>query len=138
MGEANFAGQYQQRPQAAGGGIVKSAWFRRFSEDERFRRFDAVIQSWDTANSPTELSDYSVCTTWGCVGANVYLLDVFRRRLAFPDLFRAVMSERERHAPDVILIEDRASGTQLVQSLLARGVGQVKACAPRGDKVMRM
>ena len=79
-----------------------------------------------------------MCTTWGCAGDNLYLLDVFRRRLAFPDLFRAVIAESERHRPGTILIEDRASGTQLIQSLIASGVANVKAAAPRGDKVMRM
>jgi predicted phage terminase large subunit-like protein len=138
MGEANFAGQYQQRPHAVGGGLVKSAWFRRYAEDERPRRFDAVIQSWDTANTASELADFSVCTTWGSIGERVYFLDVFRRRLAFPDLFRAVQAESERHAPSVILIEDRASGTQLIQTLLASGIANVKAAAPRGDKIMRM
>jgi phage terminase large subunit-like protein len=27
--------------------------------------FDRIVQSYDTANKATELSDYSVCTTWG-------------------------------------------------------------------------
>ena len=117
---------------------MKSAWFRRYAEAEKPARFDTVLQSWDTANTAGELSDYSVSTTWGALGANLYLLDVFRRKLAFPDLFRAVVSQAERHAPDVILIEDRASGTGLIQSLIASGLAQVKAAAPRGDKVMRL
>ena len=36
----------------------------------------SVVQSWDTANKATELSDFSVCTTWGIVGKNLYLLDL--------------------------------------------------------------
>jgi hypothetical protein len=88
IGEANFAGQYQQRPAPAGGGMIREGWFRRFSEDERPDRFDRVIQSWDTANKPSELADYSVCTTWGMKGPNAYLLNVFRKRLSFPDLER--------------------------------------------------
>ena len=138
MGEANFAGQYQQRPQAAGGGLVKAAWFRRYGEAERPGRFDAVIQSWDTANTAGELADYSVCTTWGLRRDSISLLDVFRRRLAFPDLFRAVVARERAHRPATILIEDRASGTQLIQDLIASGVADVKAAAPGGDKVMRL
>ena len=30
IGEYNFAGQYQQTPAPAGGGMVKEAWFRRY------------------------------------------------------------------------------------------------------------
>jgi len=138
IGEANFAGQYQQRPAPAGGGMIKEAWFRRFSEDERPQRFDRVIQSWDTANKPTELADYSVCTTWGLKGPNAYLLNIFRKRLSFPDLERAVAEQDALFAPEVILIEDRASGTQLIQALVARGVSHATRYAPDGDKVMRL
>jgi predicted phage terminase large subunit-like protein len=137
IGEANFAGQYQQRPAPAGGGVIKAAWFRRYGPDET-PRFDRIVQSWDTANKPTELADYSVCTTWGMSGPNAYLLDVFRKRLAFPDLERAVVEEDARFRPEIILIEDRASGTQLVQALVDRGLAHVRGVAPDGDKVMRL
>jgi predicted phage terminase large subunit-like protein len=137
IGEANFAGQYQQRPAPAGGGLVKAAWFRRYCAGET-PRFDRIVQSWDTANKPTELADYSVCTTWGVAGPSAYLLDVFRKRLAFPDLERAVVEQDERFSPEVILIEDRASGTQLIQALVAKGLGSVTPYAPDGDKVMRL
>src|SRR5208337_1575543 len=62
IGEANFASQYQQRPAPAGGGMVKTAWFRRYADEERPQKFDRIIQSWDTANKSSELADYSVCT----------------------------------------------------------------------------
>jgi hypothetical protein len=65
LGEYNFAGQYQQAPAPAGGGLVKADWFRRYQPAEAPERYDQIVQSWDTANKPTELSDFSVCTTWG-------------------------------------------------------------------------
>ena len=65
VGEYNFAGQYQQSPAPLGGGLVKVEWFKRYRESERPERFDRIVQSWDTANKATELSDFSVCTTWG-------------------------------------------------------------------------
>ncbi len=43
-----------------------------------------------------------------------------------------------RFAPDVILIEDRASGTQLFQELIAAGCARATRVSPQGDKVMRM
>src|SRR5205823_13628615 len=65
IGEYKFAGQYQQSPAPIGGGLVKEAWFKRYGENERTERFGRIVQSWDTANKATELSDFSVCTTWG-------------------------------------------------------------------------
>ena len=102
------------------------------------RGFDRVIQSWDTANKPSELSDYSVCTTWGLKGPNFYLLDVLRKKLSYPELKRAVIDQDARFSPQAILIEDRASGTQLIQELIAAGCSRATRYSPEGDKVMRL
>jgi predicted phage terminase large subunit-like protein len=138
IGEYNFAGQYQQAPAPLGGGLVKPHWFRRYQPDELPGAFDRIVQSWDTANKASELADFSVCTSWGIKESEVYLLDVLRRRLDYPELKRAVAAEHERLKPDVILIEDRASGTQLIQELVALGLHAVTRYRPQADKVMRM
>ncbi len=65
LGEYHFAGQYQQALAPQGGGMVKAAWFRTYALNERPALFDRVVQSWDTANKATELSDFSVCSTAG-------------------------------------------------------------------------
>jgi predicted phage terminase large subunit-like protein len=54
-----------------------------------------------------------------------------------PELKRAIGALRQRWQATAILIEDRASGTQLIQELVKAGLA-VKAIAPVGDKVMRM
>ena len=64
--------------------------------------------------------------------------DLLRKKLAYPDLKRAVMELDGRFAPDVILVEDRASGTQFVQELIATGCAHATRVSPQGDKVMRM
>ena len=106
---------YQQSPAPLGGGLVKAEWFKRYGEKDRPERFDRIVQSWDTANKATELSDFSVCTTWGVRGKNLYLLGLLRQRLEYPALKRAVREQRDRSAASVVLIEDKASGTQLIQ-----------------------
>ena len=79
-----------------------------------------------------------LCTSWGIKANNLYLVDVLRRRLEYPDLKRAVRDEHARLGLDVVLIEDRASGTQLIQELVADGLYAVARYKPQGDKVMRM
>jgi predicted phage terminase large subunit-like protein len=138
LGERNFAGQYQQAPAPPEGNLVKQEWFRRYAPNEQPKRFEQVIQSWDTANKVSELSDYSVCTTWGIRSKQIYLLDVFRQRLEFPELKRAVKERATSFRATVILIEDRASGTQLIQELRRDGLYQVQACKSVKDKVMRL
>jgi phage terminase large subunit-like protein len=53
-------------------------------------------------------SDFSVCTTWGTKG-NTSLLSVFRRRLEYPVLKRAVREQQNLLEANVVLIEDKAS-----------------------------
>lgn len=136
-GEYNFAGQYQQDPVPLGGGMVKRVWLKEY-DPAKLPQGMRIIQSWDTANKVTQLSDYSVCTTWGIKDKNIYLLDVLRARMAFPDLKRAIKDMQVKHKAEVVLIEDKASGTQLAQELVYYGMYQVKAIKPEDDKVMRM
>ena len=138
IGEYNFAGQYQQSPAPLGGGLVKVEWFKRYRESERPERFDHIVQSWDTANKATELSDFSVCTTWGIRGKDLFLLGVFRRRLEYPALKRAVREQQNLYNANVVLIEDKASGTQLIQELITDGCHGVTRYQPDCEKIMRL
>ncbi len=144
IGEYNFAGQYQQTPVPAGGGMIKAAWLRRYAPGQlpgppgQAGGFDRIVQSWDTANKPSELADYSVCTTWGLKGADFYLLNVFRKQIGYPELKRAVAEQNALFRPQAILIEDQASGTQLVQELIEARMSNVTRVKPDGDKTMRL
>jgi predicted phage terminase large subunit-like protein len=138
QGEYNFAGQYQQAPSPLGGGIIKTHWLRFYQQEELPETFEFVFQSWDTANKSSELSDYTVGTTWGMQKNHLYLLHVLRKRMDYPDLRRAVKKSAEEYRVRNILIEDRASGTQLIQDLIADGVHSVTRYQTQLDKVMRM
>ena len=96
------------------------------------------MQSWDTANKATELSDFSVCTTWGVRGKNLYLLGLLRQRLEYPALKRAVREQQNLFDATEVLIEDKASGTQLIQELIADGCHRVTRYQPTTDKTMRL
>jgi predicted phage terminase large subunit-like protein len=138
IGEYNFSGQYQQSPAPLGGGLVKAEWFKRYRENERPERFDSIVQSWDTANKATELSDFSVCTTWGLKDRDLFLLGLFRGRLEYPALKRAVREPQSQFYANIILIEDKASGTQLIQELIHDGCHGVTRYQPTIDKIMRL
>jgi predicted phage terminase large subunit-like protein len=118
--------------------MVKAAWFRSYAANERPDKFDQIVQSWDTANKASELSDFSVCTSWGIKGKDLYLLHVLRKRMEYPELRRAVCEQCEAFAAGVVLIEDKASGTQLIQELIHEGLHAVTRYQPQADKIMRM
>jgi predicted phage terminase large subunit-like protein len=139
MTEYNFVAQYQQDPQPLAGIIVKREWLRFYGPAEKPDRFDQIIQSWDTANKDTELSNYSVCTTWGRKDQHLYLLDVFRRKMEFPTLKKNVLALAEGHRADIVLVEDKASGTSLIQELRAQNFSKIQETpAVDGDKIMRL
>jgi len=136
MGTAFFSAQYLQSPTPPGGGIVKIGWFPRFDLGQP-PSFDRIVQSWDTAVSSKERSSYSVCTTWGVLAKKAYLIHVYRKRLEFPDLRRAVISQARTFSASTVLIEDAASGASLIQDLRME-LSSVRGCKPTRDKIIRM
>ena len=138
MGEYNFAGQYQQNPVPQGGGMVKAHWIMRYDPAHAPDTFDKIVISWDTANKASELSDYSVGTVWGMKGKLIHLLSVIRKRMNYPELKKLTRDLKAEWNPSAILIEDKASGTQLIQELRQEGTYCITAVKPTGDKVMRM
>jgi predicted phage terminase large subunit-like protein len=58
--------------------------------------------------------------------------------MEYPELKRAVREQCQAFAANVVLIEDKASGTQLIQELIQEGLHAVTCYQPQSDKVMRM
>jgi predicted phage terminase large subunit-like protein len=135
IGSYAWAGQYQQRPAPAEGGMFKSHWFQRYEiREEKYLR---VVQSWDTAIKASQINDPSCCTTWGERHGGWDLLQVVVRRLEYPDLKTLVVSQASAWLPDVILIEDKASGQQLLQDLRRETQLPIIAINPEADKITR-
>lgn len=137
LGSYTFDAQYLQSPVPLGGGLVKTDWLRTYDHDELPKKFNSIVQSWDTASKESEISDYSVCTTWGVKDRTAYLLDVFRKRMDYPELKRQVLRLANEWKPQRILIEDKASGIQLIQEL-KQVISCVRGVKCEGPKVMRL
>ena len=139
IGEYNFTSQYQQNPAPQGGAIIKREWLRYLDPAEFPGSYESVVQSWDTANKAGEFNDFSVCTTWGIKDGRYYLIHVHRRKYEYPDLKRAVHEQACIYKPSTILIEDKASGTQLIQELTQENLAGVTAYSPNGyEKQVRL
>ena len=136
LGSYGFAGQYQQNPVPAEGGMIKVHWLKRYTH--RPTDFTRIVQSWDTAYKPKQVNDPSVCTTWGERANGYYLLDVWRDHVDYPTLKAQAMRLYQQWQPGAILIEDKASGQSLIQELHARTRLPVIAIAPEGDKLTRL
>ncbi|TBM13392.1 terminase [Hafnia paralvei] len=133
---------YQQRPTAKGGGLIKSEWFGEYRE--------LPVMKWravygDTAQKTKEVNDFSVFEHWGLgVDGYMYLIDMIRgkweadelkrRAIAFWQSCKALRNGPLRH----MAIEDKASGTGLIQSIRKDALCPVKAIQRDKDKYTRL
>ena len=120
---------------------MKRAWMQRYRTPPA--EFLRIVQSWDTAYKDNQLNDPSACTTWGETRQGWYLLHVFKDRLEYPALKRAVASLAGQWRPHAILIEDKSSGQSLIQEMRGRGAAPnfaqpVIALEPEGSKLDRL
>jgi predicted phage terminase large subunit-like protein len=137
--------QYQQSPTSEEGAIVKRDWWKIW-EPDRPPVCEFIIQSWDTAFTKSERSDYSACTTWGVFykdenpnDPNVILLDAFKKRMEFPELKEKAFNHYKEWEPDAFIVEAKASGAPLIFELRAMGIPVSEFTPSRGnDKMVRI
>ena len=137
MGTATFNCQYQQNPIAPDGSPLRWEWFRTYDAMEDRRWYQLVVQSWDTAGSADPTAAFSVCTTWGFREHNWYLLDVWRGQLDYPALKSKVLALVHRWDPDLVLIEDAATGKPLLDELFNQDRRRFRGIKPLQDKEIR-
>ena len=136
--------QYQQKPTSEEGAIIKREWWKMW-EAERPPSCEFIIQSWDTAFTKNNRSDYSACTTWGVFhpdegpDAHVILLDAFKERMEFPELKRKAFEMWKDWEPDAFVVEAKAAGAPLIYELRQMGIPVQEFTPSRGnDKVVRV
>jgi predicted phage terminase large subunit-like protein len=137
MGLMDFSAQYLQRPIPAEGNLIKREWLKIYRTPPQPQPGDTYVISWDTAMKATEIADYSVGTVWHVQGDNCYLLDLIRNRFDFPELKRAAIRLKERWPDAHILIEDKGSGTSLIQELRDQQIAVIPIQC-QDDKVTRL
>ena len=137
--------QYQQTPTGEEGAIVKRDWWQMWP-DENPPACEFVIQSWDTAYTKNERSDYSACTTWGVFykdenerDPHVILLDAFQKRMEFPELKSVAFNHYKEWTPDAFIVEAKAAGAPLIFELRQMGIPVQDYTPTRGkDKFVRL
>lgn len=131
-----FAAQFDQNPVPIEGNWVKAAWFGTFQEPPST---GLTILSLDTASTEGLTSDYSVGIVARYYQKRFYILDVRRARLGFRALQSMVVDLCRQHRVERLLIENAASGLQLIDMLRPppQGVPFPIASKPDGPKEVR-
>lgn len=146
VGSKVFESQFQGRPVAASGGTFKHDWWRRYDTLPAIVRIEIAV---DSAFKTGTANDYSVFAAWGAdVAGNLYLLNVWRERVAFPDLLRmgyAAVDWCRGSFPEIeplLVVEDQASGQSAIQTWESSELGPSISVAPfpvagQGSKLAR-
>lgn len=140
MGSLAFAAQYQQDPVPAVGNVIRREWFKTFEMAKFERTPETVIQSWDTASKDNPHNDWSVCITAVMRQKDIYIVNVLRKRMQIFELRAQAIALANEYRPTTLLIEDQASGLQLIQLLRGEAHGPASspiARRPEGDKLSR-
>jgi len=136
--------QYQQNPTGEENAIIRREWWKKWDR-KVVPNLQYVIQSYDTAFSKRETSDFSAITTWGVFypeesgTPGLILLDSQKGRWDFPELKEVALDQYKYWDPDTVIVEAKASGLPLTHELRTMGIPVVNFTPSKGnDKVTRV
>ena len=136
--------QWMQKPTSEEGALIKREWWQKWEKDDLPDCY-YIIQSYDTAFLKKETADYSAITTWGVfypnedAKPNLILLDSVKDRFEFPELRRAALEQYKYWNPDMVIVEQKASGTPLTHELRQMDIPVMTFTPSRGnDKHVRV
>ncbi len=136
LGSRKYAQQFLQHPSAAEGTIFKRQYWKYYKEIPRGYVI-RIVQSWDCALKAKETSDFWCCTTWMEKAEGYFLIDFFMEKMESPEGKAAIITMNAKHKPHNVLIEDKSSGSVLIQELQAETKINIVPVQVPIDKVSR-
>lgn len=136
--------QYQQRPSPAGGGMFKDSYWKHY--DILPSDIDMIRIYGDTAQKTGERNDFSVFQCWArSSSTGIYLVDQIRGKWEAPELESKMVEFWNKHKPtqfkrlgaSCVKIEDKSSGSSLIQSIRKDYLIPVEPIQRNTDKVLR-
>jgi predicted phage terminase large subunit-like protein len=155
LGVYGTAGQLQQDPTPAEGGILKTDFFGLWPCDKALPQFEYVLQSYDCAFTEKTTGDPTAFTAWGIFThkgvRNAMLLDAWDEHMSYPNLREKAIKEWsseyggmtknspyvKARKPDRVLIEAKASGQSLIQDLRTARIPVAGYNPGNADKISR-
>lgn len=117
-----FASQYMQRPVSIEGALFDMGKFGEWTELPPIEYYRMYA---DTALKTGERNDFSVIQLWGKAATGIHLVDQVRGKWEAPELDAMGLAFWTKHRGKNVRgfkVEDKASGTGMIQSLKRKGV----------------
>lgn len=138
-----FSSQYQQNPSPIGGSMFKDSYWKYY---DVLPPLDLIRIYGDTAQKTKERNDYSVFECWGRNrDSGIFLIDLVRGKWEAPELESVLVEFWNKHKPSLkvprgaqmIKIEDKSSGSSLIQSIRKDYFIPIEGIQRHTDKVLR-
>lgn len=128
---------YQCSPRIEGGNMVRREWWKWYDRKD-VTAFGTTVISVDATFKDGAQNDYVAIEVWSKLGNDYYLRYLLKRHLNFPDTVLALRLVKKLY-PEAryILIEDKANGSAIIQTLRHEFVGVI-GITPKGGKVSRV
>lgn len=139
-----FSSQYQQNPSPLGGGMFKDKYWKYY--DVLPPDIDLIRIYADTAQKTKERNDYTVFQVWArSRSKGIFLIDQCRGKFEAPELESKLVEFWNKHKPNqfrplgaqVVKVEDKSSGSSLIQSIKRDYLIPIDAIQRNTDKVLR-
>lgn len=140
LGPYQFSALYQQNPTPEEGNSVLRRWWKFYSEptEQILKQSDKAIQTWDLAIKETASGSFTVGFILARLGANIYVLDRFRKRINTPEMLTQIETWNTKYPGALAkLVEDKAAGPAVI-SMLHKKIPGLVAWPPRGSKLQRL
>lgn len=115
-GNMQYSAQYQQRPQLQEGSYLKrSDW--RYYEPKDLPANLKKVSGWDFAAKTASQNDFTVCLSFGKCGDKFFILDLYRKKVEYPQAKKDFIEHMDQFRPQKSYIEDASNGTPLISDL---------------------
>ena len=128
---------YQCSPRVEGGNLVRREWWKYYDPKE-FNAYGTTVISVDAAFKDADDNDFVSIQVWSKLGNSYYGRYGINKHLDFPSTVQAIRLMKKLFPETLyILIEDKANGSAIIQTLQREFVGVI-GVNPKGGKAARV
>lgn len=128
---------FQCAPRVEDGNLILRTWWKFFRKEE-YNNFPTTVISVDAAFKDGSNSDFVAIEVWSKRDNDYFLRYCLNQRLDFPATLQSIRLVKELFPESqYILIEDKANGSAIIQTLHSQFIGVIPV-DPKGGKISRV
>ena len=128
---------YMCSPRVEGGNLVRREWWKYYDPKD-FAAYGTTVISVDAAFKDADDNDFVAIQVWSKFGACYFGRYGLNKHLDFPNTVQAIRLLKKLFPETLyILIEDKANGSAIIQTLRSEFVGVI-GVTPQGGKASRV